>query len=251
MQGVRVNHGQWLATLDSDAFDVQTAAAETLLSIHQALANDGLSILHELLREQGERPIKAWAHYPADDCIDPATGAMFYYHAHDAREWDRKEHGHFHLFIRPRPEAAFCHLMAISMTDQGLPIALFTTNRWVTDETPLPAAELLPLVETQWEIARARPSWMLSQWLNALVSLLRPHLEALLAARDRTAGLDGGQGPAPIAPDDRRIHILSEQEIDLPEMLAAVQHELLSRTGQEPTPAATAAATRHRDALRV
>lgn len=234
MSGANVDCHRWLASLESGKFDQLATAAETLLSIHEALANDGICILNELLREHGEHPIETWVHYPSDDCLDPKTGAMFYYHAHHPKEWQRDEHGHFHLFVRPAADAKFSHVMAISMTAYGLPKTLFTTNRWVTDETLLPAAELLQLLDKRWEIARARPSWMLAQWLTALVKLARPYTEVLLERRDRAAGLHG-EPPAspPILPDDRTVHILSELRFDLIEILTAVQNEMRARAGPD------------------
>jgi hypothetical protein len=240
MNGHRVDYAHWLASLDNEAFDALTDAAECILSIHEALSNDNLSILQELLRGYGEQPIESWAHYPAEDCLDAKTGAMFYYHAHDPADWERQEHGHFHLFIRPSAEAKFSHLMALSMTAQGLPTALFATNRWVTDETLLPAAQLLHLLETRWEVARARPSWMVAQWLGALVKLLYPYVAALLLQRDRVLGMFGAapQADAPVEPDDRTIHVLSDIRFDLMEVLHAIQQELQVRSNRHDARAA-------------
>jgi hypothetical protein len=244
MNGPRIDYPDWLASLDCEAFDSLADAAETMLSIHQALTNDGLSILDELLREQEDRQIETWAHYPSADCLDANTGAMFYYHAHDAADWQREEHGHFHLFIRADAEVDFSHLMAISMTAHGLPTALFTTNRWVTDESLLPAAELL---EHRWEIARARPSWMVAQWLNTLVKLVYPYAAEVLQRRDRAIGMSGATPLTGerIQPEDRTIHILSEIRIDLMQILTSIQHELHARTAtaapavsQTPSPVA-------------
>jgi hypothetical protein len=220
------DYAHWLGALDDESLDEIADAAETVLMIHDALANDTISLLGELLRDEESGPITAWQHYPVDDCVDPRTGAMFYYHAHDPGDWNRGEHGHFHLFVRPSAEAEFSHVMAISMTAQGVPNGLFATNGWVTDESMLPAPEVLRLLEDRWEISRARPSWLVVQWLTALLKLLRPHAAELLERRDRRLGWSESRSPNVEILEDRETHILSEMALDLPTVLQAIQVEV-------------------------
>jgi hypothetical protein len=231
--GSAINYSGWLAILDDEALDDVANAAETVLAIHEALANEGISLLGELFRDRDGGPIQAWAHYPPDDCRDPESGAMFYYHAHDPDDWDREEHGHFHLFVRPEVDAGFSHVMAISMTAQGVPHALFATNGWVTDEVMVPAAEVLRLLDERWHIARARPSWLVVQWLTAMVKLLRPHAEALLQCRDGVVGWTAeGKSSSGIL-DDRNTHVLGEMSLDYMGMLEAIQTEVRDRLNQD------------------
>jgi len=178
------------------------------------------------LRDEASGPITAWQHYPTADCIDPNSGAMFYYHAHDPQEWGRDEHGHFHLFIRPSIDADYSHVMAIAMTPQGVPHGLFATNGWVTDETMLPADEIMQLLDERWEITRARPSWLVAQWLTAVVTLLRPHAAELLANRDRYIGWNNDEHADEKILEDRGTHILSEMALDFSATLQAVQAEV-------------------------
>jgi len=228
-----VDYPNWLSTLDDDAFDEVVSAAEAIVQIQEALANDNLSLLNELFRELGDTPIEQWAHYPADDCIDPVTGAMFYYHAHDPGDWPREEHGHFHLFVRPTAdtESEFNHFLAVSMTPYGEPRGLFTTNRWVTDEAMLRADALLARVESRFEINRSRPSWLVTQWLLALVTLVWPHLTELLQCRDEALGWVEGDAPSEETSEDRDVHILSEMPFDLLGILADVRGEAAIRYG--------------------
>jgi hypothetical protein len=225
-----IDYSHWLTNLDEWSFDQLATAAESVALIHQALANDELSIVSEWLRDKADKPIQAWAHYPEDDCRDPETGAMVYYHAHDPAEWDRDEHGHFHLFVRPAPEQAFTHVAALSMSAYGMPVALFATNGWVTDEQMLPAEEVLRLLdEGCWQINRARPSWQVLQWLDALLTLSRPYIEELLLKRDQLVGwTQQGQSSTGIL-DDRDTHILSELPLDWPGILESVQSEARMR----------------------
>lgn len=220
------DYADWLASLDDDGFDEIADAAETVLMIHEALSNDRISLLGELLRDEESGPIKAWQHYPIDDCVDPHSGAMFYYHAHDPGEWSRNEHGHFHLFVRPAAEAEYSHVMAISISPQGVPNGLFVTNGWVTDETMLLADEVVQLLEERWEISRARPSWLVVQWLGAVLKMLRPHAEALLTQRDNRLGWREGSEPDKELLGDRGTHVLSEMALDFPATLQAVQAEV-------------------------
>ena len=224
-----VDYSRWLASLGADAFDEVAEAAERVIMIHEALANDGISLLGELLRDRGTAPIETWAHYPTDDCIDPKSGAMYYYHAHDPVAWTRQEHGHFHLFVRSEQTHDFSHLMAISMSPQGIPNRLFTTNGWVTDEVMLPAEELLRQLDEGWEIRRARPSWLVAQWLMAMPVLLRPQVTALLRQRDSILGWTRDGHASTQVLEDRNLHLLSEVPLDLVDVLEAVQMEAHTR----------------------
>lgn len=215
-----------MTTLDEWSFDGVVSAAESVAVIHQALANDELSIVSEWLGDKAARPIQAWVHYPEDDCRDPASGAMVYYHAHDPAQWDRQEHGHFHLFVRSAPDEAFTHVAAISMSAYGIPQALFATNGWVTDEQMLAAGEVLQLMDDgHWRINRARPSWQVLQWLEAFLTLVRPFIEELLLRRDELLdSTQQGQLSVEIL-QDRNTHILSEILLDWPGILESVQSE--------------------------
>lgn len=226
-----VDYPQWLRSLDDDTFEVIADATEQLLAIHKALSNDGLTVQGELFRDRGDAPIHAWAHYPADDFRDPESGAMFYYHAHDPEDWPLDEHGHFHLFVRKKAAGDFSHVAAISMTANGIPHALFATNGWVTDEKMLPADEVLRLLENRWEINRARPSWLVVQWLNAMLELVRPHIGTLLYQRDQLLHWTAGNHAHTAILDDRNTHILSELTFDFTTLLENVQKEAIARIG--------------------
>jgi hypothetical protein len=160
-----------LADLPRVELERMAAAGRTALDCLRALAKAGSNVVSEALEAAG--PFYEWQHYPASDVYDPVTNAQFYYHAHPPAERAAGEHGHFHAFLRPRgmprgvqplmlPELAIpdapaqprgpvlpparqpnqgedndklSHLVAISMDTRGMPIRLFTTNRWVTGET--------------------------------------------------------------------------------------------------------------------
>ena len=120
---------------------IASAGAE-VVRWQQILAKTDGNIVAEALR--GGDTFYELDHYPEGDVYDAESASQFYYHSH--REG---EHGHFHTFLRctgipsritPVPLPDFtpedrddgvCHIVAISMDVYGLPIGLFTTNRWI------------------------------------------------------------------------------------------------------------------------
>ena len=117
----------------------------------RALANTGDNPVSEMLHHQA--PFAVWDHYPKGDVYDWKTHSQYYFHAHPPSESRFPEHGHFHTFLRPKgmpigvkpapvdgfampedPNDALSHLVAISVDEDGQPLRLFTTNRWVTGE---------------------------------------------------------------------------------------------------------------------
>jgi hypothetical protein len=98
-----------------------------------------------------------------------------------------------------RDQGRFAHLIGMSIDDDGQPMALFTTNRWVTGEVWYRAQDLtrvldrfafLPtpvLVEaTPMQRSAARALDIVSQWLSAVMQVLRPQIVSLLTTRDMT-----------------------------------------------------------------
>ena len=116
-------------------------AGERILECYWVLAKTNDNIVGELLK--GEGTFYEWNHYPDGDVFDNESHSQYYYHAHPAEERPG-EHGHFHVFLRPKgmpagiapakvadfeppddPDDALCHLAAISMDPKGFPIKLF------------------------------------------------------------------------------------------------------------------------------
>lgn len=125
-------------------------------------------------------------HYPDGDVYDHETHGQYYYHAH--RD---DEHGHFHLFLRPKgmpsgikpaavedfeePKAqndALSHLIAISMDEFGRPKALFTTNRWVTAEYWYGCEDVIRMLDhlrSTMPIRLGRQTVGLGRWFNCFI----------------------------------------------------------------------------------
>ncbi len=174
------------------------AAGQEIRECYRVLEKAGLNIVGEVLRCQGE--FIELEHYPKSDVFDHDTHGQYYYHAHRT---EVTEHGHFHSFVRsgamppgaeplvyalasetwPRGDEAIAHIAGISMDDWGYPTGLFTTNRWVTNETWYPAQTVIRMIPS-FSIDHAWPSWPVNRWITAVIRLFRPHVEILVRHRD-------------------------------------------------------------------
>jgi hypothetical protein len=208
------------------------------------LANTGGNIVGELLR--GVETFLEWDHYPAGDVYDGTSHAQFYYHAHPQGMRSR-EHGHFHTFMRPRgmpdgirPAAvpdfempddandALSHLIGISMDGFGVPIRLFTTNRWVTGEIWYAAGDVRAMLP-HFLIDHAQPSWPVNRWIGGMVRLFRPQIEVLIDARDAAVGAWRATYPDRNVFEDRALEVTSVLDIDIDAQIARVAAELEAR----------------------
>lgn len=176
-------------------------AADDMMGVLQEAAEQGIHILTDVLASSDEA-FTQWQHYPPGDVKDKKAGAIWFYHAHAedevARPWD--EHGHFHTFIYTEhfdgadaaialPEkidekkGGLTHLVAISFNKEGLPMKVFTTNRWVTDEWMYSAEETIERLD-KFKIETGAHR-LTSRWLVAALQLFRPQIEWSLRHRDQ------------------------------------------------------------------
>lgn len=180
-------------------------------------------------------------HYPPGDVHDPETHSQFYFHAHPPSPTRAPDFGHFHTFLRHgalpahatpavlpgnavarETSAVTTHLVAISMDRYGRPTALFTTNRWVTDETVYPADVLVPALSA-FEIDVAHPSWPLNRWITAMMTLYRTEIADLLRERDAVLAREAQARPDAEILNDRALEVTSWHAIDLESKLAEVR----------------------------
>lgn len=142
-------------------------------------------------------------HYPKGDRIDYRSGGQYFYHCH-REDMDTQEHGHFHVFIRktgwpksyrlPRIpdrdrylDKPMTHLISISLNRHGLPIRLFTVNRWVSHECWF-EAERLGRMTRKFSVSQieTRPEYQLmDQWVEHLIHLFMPQILWLQQQRDQ------------------------------------------------------------------
>ncbi|TJY64834.1 hypothetical protein E4T66_00915 [Sinimarinibacterium sp. CAU 1509] len=210
---------QLLARCGTDELERSAAAAARLTQQMVRMARLGRSILNELA-DPAAAP-KIWQHLPEGDAHDPRSGYRYYYHCHPGHGATRAEHGHFHVFADADRAGGVTHLAAIGVDAHGLPLRLFTTNRWITDECWKPAGKVLDLIDG-FVLRAPQGLKRVHAWLSALLQVFRPQLRWLLRARDqRLRELRGGQ-PRPGLFDDRRVTILSQFHVSLAQQAVAL-----------------------------
>lgn len=223
--------------IPTDRLREMAAAGADIIECHRVLANTGGNIVGELLRDV--ETFYEWDHYPPGDVYDSRTHSQFYYHAHPQEERSN-EHGHFHTFLRPlgmpagvRPAMvddlkmpedendALCHLIGISMDRFGVPIRLFTTNRWVTGEIWYAADDVRRMLDT-FLIDHAQPSWPVNRWVSGMVRLFRPQIVSLVEARDAAVQRWRTAYPDRNAFEDRALEVTSMADVDIDGQIARV-----------------------------
>ena len=223
---------------------IQQLSAATLGSILRAAQRglDGFSLATadagSLIQSWvGGVPVLAMEHYPPSDVRDDEQGLQFFYHCHRA---GGVEHGHVHLFAHATrtgrrrrgagtgPLSDPSHLIAVGLDARGLPISLFTVNRWVTGghwlNTPstLRWLQRLALLDVPAHAASC-------QWLAGFVHMYLPVVERVLRQRDRWLT----RQPDPVqAMDNTRAEVISSARIDwaadLQRLETQAQHRGLS-----------------------
>ena len=220
-----------LRTLSEHQVRTSLEAVAEIRECYRVLKRGGLNIVGEVLRGQG--PFYELDHYPKDDVFDATTASQYYYHAHRS---DHPEHGHFHLFLRDAaiPEQAvpvlgptgkdrLVHLVAISMDAWGFPTGLFAVNRWVTDESWLPAGQVIAALD-RFDMDHAYPSWPVNRWITAMVRCFRPQIEALLRHRDQVVAAWSGL-PFRAVLEDRSLEITGSVPVDVESWAAVLAGE--------------------------
>jgi len=227
-----------LGKLDRTRLERMAAAGETVVDCIRVLAKSGDNIVGEVLRNQNE--FLQWNHFPEGDVFDRDSGAQYYYHAHPPDERP-EEHGHFHLFLRPKgmpedmrparvpdfkapedPDDALSHLVAISMDSYGLPVSLFTTNRWVTGEVWYSADDVIRMLDL-FEIDLVNPgTWPVNRWITTMVRLFRPQIATLLRQRDQAVAAWSPKDGDITVYEDRDLELTSEIKISIDDQIRAV-----------------------------
>ncbi len=202
------------------------AAARHLVEATVELAQSGTPLMRRIVPDDGDFAV--WQHYPASDAVDRRSGSRWFYHAHPAEQRTGGEHGHFHLFFERHvfkpPAMALAgpvggasvgadvvHIAALSVDLRGIPVQLFTVNRWVTDEWLYPAGEVLSRL-ARFDLSRAPGDALVNRWLTAAVACLAPEITQILHERDaRIAALSSDDAFW----EDRDAEILSSSAVDL------------------------------------
>jgi hypothetical protein len=175
----------------------QVDAARVVIETITAMAQEGQPLMQRVLPASD---VEFWEHYPDDDARDRETRSRWYYHVHAPGDRDPAEHGHFHLFLHrsqmddpaatmavpaegEEAQAFVAHIAGLSIDHQGIPIAWFATNRWVTDEFLYPAATMIAHLD-RYNVDATPEDDLVNRFLTAMVALYRPELSDLLRERD-------------------------------------------------------------------
>ena len=178
--------------------------------------------------------------YPDPDVTDRRHGSQFFYHSH---RHGALEHGHVHLFCHATASGkrryvsrernswqrtAPSHLFGISLDNRGLPIGLFTVNRWVTDGYWFDAATTLEMVR-RFRVVVGGEHDVSSEWLTGFVGMYLPLVDRLLQRRD--AILRKAVGALSMAEllEDHQHEVLSTIRIDWLRDIESLESELARR----------------------
>ena len=237
----QTQHQLDMATQPAKRLRMMLAAGEDVVEIWRVLALTDDNVVGEILRHQGT--FFQWDHYPKGDVYDRKSHAQYFYHAHSIGGRD-PEHGHFHTFMRAkgmargvkpvnRPDRsawpsgtdALSHIIGISMDAKGMPIRLFTTNRWVTGEAWYKARDVVKMIGL-YSIDHTQPSWPTNRWVSGMVRLFWPQIIMLVQARDMCIQAWEKQNPGQDVFEDRNLEVTSQAEVDIDVQIAAVKAAL-------------------------
>jgi hypothetical protein len=227
--------------LPASELQAMHAAGKRVMESERVLKNTTDNVVGELLR--GADTFLEWDHYPEGDVYDPVSHSQYYYHAHP-KDQRPGEHGHFHIFLRPKgmppgiepapvedfepPEGdndALSHLVAISCDQSGAAMKLFTTNRWVTGEVWYGAADVCRMLG-YFLIDHVRPSLAVNIWVSGMVTLFRPQIRALVMDRDCVVEAWAADHEGVNVYEDRDLEMTNEEPISVPGQIAAVGEAL-------------------------
>jgi Domain of unknown function (DUF6969) len=175
------------------------------------------NLLEELEREdtsvmdlvRAGQPLRPWRLYPGENGVfDPRTRYQFYYHSHGSDH----EAGHFHTVRLFADHTA--HLVAISMTPDGWPQALFTVNLWAIGDAYESAENLRGYVH-RFHLGEQVGPPPLVRFVNLVYQAFGPQIERL--QDEKIAALAGHRAARPGVDvfEDRSLEILSRVEVDL------------------------------------
>lgn len=214
-------------------------AGKQSLESCRSLQKAGLNLVGECLKGQGE--FYELSHYPADDVYDADSKSQYYFHTHRGLSG---EYGHFHTFLRadgisksikpikntgkepwPSGTDALSHLVCISMNQEGYPIGLFTTNRWVTGEAWYEAEAVIDMLDS-FSVDHAHPNLAVNQWITSVFRLYKLEMIELLRLRDKKIKQWRAGHPKSDVFEDRKLEITSYQTIDVDSKINEIKQAL-------------------------
>lgn len=203
-------------------FQSKAKAVEVLSELNNS-ANKFIKLITEIilsLRKEGSNIVKKimngkkyrfdpYFHYPTDEgIIDSNTGYQLFFHIHRPNEY-----GHFHTFGRDE-DGELVHLILISMSEDGKPIALATVNRWVTGDKYVKADVLKKLVDNFYVTPTLFHDKRINEFVNYIFKAYQNDIYDLFEQRDKwIENYVNEYFREPF--EDRDFEILSYKKIDL------------------------------------
>jgi hypothetical protein len=155
------------------------------------------------------QPLQPWRLYPGESGIfDRRTHCQFYFHSHGTGT----EAGHFHIVRLFADHTA--HLVAISMTPDGWPQALFTLNLWAIGDAYETAGNLRRYVRGFHLAERVGPT-PLVRFVNVMFQAFGPEIERLQDEKIAALARHRVSYPDRDVFEDRSLEILSRLEVDV------------------------------------
>lgn len=177
-----------------------------LLKLLEELARKGTTVI-DLVRDG--QPLLPWRLYPDDSGIfDRSTQYQFYYHSHGSDH----EAGHFHAVRLFADRTA--HLVAISMTPDGWPQALFTVNLWAIGDAYESAGNLRRYVR-RFHLGEQVGPPPLVRFVNLIFRAFGPHIERLQDEKIAALAEYQAAHPGRDVFEDRSLEILSRVKVDV------------------------------------
>jgi len=206
----------------SPALPEVSEAALGLLHCIEALAQEQTNPVLLLLRDVAR--LEAGRRYPQESLLLMGDRWRCFYHCHDSPAKSPEEHGHFHFFAACGDGTVrrWTHVAALSMDQQGQPLCWFTVNRWVTDGPWVAAQALGGLLHWQ-QVGEKIP--LLQRWLSLAAQFYAGTILDLLSQRDHKLMEIKPASPQADILEDRKIYLLSRQQIDLRADLTATLTE--------------------------
>ena len=121
---------------------------------------------------------KAYEHYPSKDIISNSRHLQYFYHSHR----DTGEHGHIHVFSKSQNTSTTNHLLAIGLSEKGLPISLFTVEAASVNEKPIDSTTLERLLGQA--VRKTQKETLLTDWLIAFCNFYKNDIKRLFKGKN-------------------------------------------------------------------
>lgn len=127
---------------------------------------------------------EAYQHYPSEDILSNSRSLQYFYHSHR----DTGEHGHIHIFHKTLNSSDTNHLLAIGLSEKGLPISLFTIDAVSVNEKPA-APEMLKQFLNQ-SLRNSHKETALTDWIIAFCTFYKSDIIKLFLNKDNNPKAD-------------------------------------------------------------